>query len=82
MEGLIDLEIAGDIDRKYFLAFLKGLTQIKYKSSFAKVQAAKIKQRGNEGAEDDEDEVDLEYLYQNLFAQSSIQVEEFNQLAT
>jgi len=38
MEGLIDLEIAGEIDRKFFLAFLKGLTQIKFKSQLKKVQ--------------------------------------------
>ena len=63
MEGLIDLEIAGDMDRKYFLAFLKGLTQIKYKTNFAKVHAAKVKQRSHEGVEDEEDQVDLEYLY-------------------
>ena len=43
MEGLIDLELAGDLDRKFFLAFLKGLTQIKFKSNFAKVQALKAK---------------------------------------
>ena len=82
MEGLIDLEIAGEMDRKYFLAFLKGLTQIKLKSNFAKVQAAKAKQRSAEdGAGEEENQVDLEYLYQNLFQQSSIQVEEFNTLA-
>ena len=63
MEGLIDLELAGDIDRKYFLAFLKGLAQIKFRTNFEKVQARKEKQRGNEEAEDDEDHVDLEYLY-------------------
>ena len=40
MEGLIDLEIAGEIDRKFFLAFLKGLTQIKFKNQLKKVQQA------------------------------------------
>jgi hypothetical protein len=28
------LELAGDMDRKYFLAFLKGLSQIKYKDLY------------------------------------------------
>ena len=51
MEGLIDLEIAGDLDRKIFLAFLKGLSQVKFKNQFAKVQAAKAKQRGNTATE-------------------------------
>ena len=64
MEGLIDLEIVGEMDRKYFLAFLKGLTQIKLKANFEKVAASKAKQRGQDVAEaDEEDQVDLEYLY-------------------
>ena len=57
MEGLIDLELAGEMDRKYFLAFLKGLTQIKFKKHFEKVRAAK-------GISDqDEEPVDLTFLY-------------------
>ena len=32
MEGLIDLELASELDRKIYLAFLKGLTQIKFRS--------------------------------------------------
>lgn len=32
MEGLIDLELAGELERKTYLAFLKGLTQIKFQS--------------------------------------------------
>lgn len=34
MENTINLELAGDMDRKYFLAFLKGLCQIKYKDLY------------------------------------------------
>ncbi len=32
MEGLIDLELASEIERKIYLAFLKGLTQIKFRN--------------------------------------------------
>ena len=49
MEGLTDLEMAGDLDRKYFLAFLKGLSQIKFKDAFKKVREANARQyKGNE----------------------------------
>ena len=64
MEGLIDLEIASELDKKYFLAFLKGLTQIKFKSQ--------MKKSGQSQENAEEPEVDLEYLYQNLFNDSSI----------
>lgn len=37
MENGINLEFAGDLDRKYFLAFLKGLAQIKYKDLYTKL---------------------------------------------
>ena len=36
MEGLIDLEQASELDRKIYLAFLKGLTQIKFRAQFRK----------------------------------------------
>ena len=39
--------MAGDLDRKYFLAFLKGLSQIKFKDSLKKVKEVKAKQYGN-----------------------------------
>lgn len=32
MEGLIDLELATELDRKVYLAFLRGLTKIKFRS--------------------------------------------------
>jgi len=38
MENQIVLEAAADIDRKYFLAFLKGLCQIKYKDIYTKLR--------------------------------------------
>lgn len=62
MEGLIDLELAGEIDRKYFLAFLKGLTQMRFRKHFEKVKLSK-------GLTDlqDEEPVDLNFLYQNFF---------------
>ena len=37
MEGLIDLELAGELERKIFLAFLKGMSQIKFRSQFRKL---------------------------------------------
>ena len=64
MEGLTDLEMAGDLDRKYFLAFLKGLSQIKFKDAFKKVKEANAKQyKGTGSAEDEEEDVDLGFLY-------------------
>ena len=81
MEGLIDLQMAGDLDRKYFLAFLKGLSQIKFKDSLHKVKEVKAKQYGNTGqVEDDEEDVDLGFLYQNLFDPLTTSPDEFNQL--
>ena len=41
MEGLIDIEIASEVDRKIYLALLKGLTQIKFRNQFKKVEKAK-----------------------------------------
>ena len=79
MEGLIDLELAADLDRKFFLAFLKGLTQIKFKSQLAKVEQAHSRGQA-QGEQEDGEHVDLPYLYENLFAQSSISPEEFNTL--
>ena len=54
--------MAGDLDRKYFLAFLKGLSQIKFKDAYKKVREQKSLQYGNTGEEEDED-VDLGFLY-------------------
>ena len=38
MEGLIDLELASEVERKVYLAFLKGLMQIKFRSQIKKEQ--------------------------------------------
>ena len=55
MESSVNLEAAGEIDRKYFLAFLKGLAQIKYKDLYSKLRA-------REG-ETSEQVIELEVLY-------------------
>lgn len=84
MEGLIDLEIASEVERKVYLAFLKGLTQIKFQSQFKKEES--IRQKNKQSADEsqqqqtEETEVDLEYLYTNLFANTGIQGDQFNQL--
>jgi len=66
MEGLIDLELASELDRKVFLAFLKGMTQIKFRGQFRKVHQQQQERRGgaaDEAAEDEIEAIDLEYLY-------------------
>ena len=55
MEDMINLESAADLDRKYFLAFLKGLSQIKYKDLINKL---KVKE-----GEAIDGQMDLEFLY-------------------
>ena len=42
MEGVIDLRASDFLERKFVLAFLKGLTSIKYRDMFKK--AEKLKQ--------------------------------------
>jgi hypothetical protein len=59
MENVINLEQASDMDRKYFLAFLKGLCQIKYKDIYTKLKIKEGEQLDNQ--------MDLEFLYSNLF---------------
>ena len=79
MEGLIDLELASELDRKIFLAFLKGMSQIKFRSQYRKLNQQQQRSAAEETAEDTE--IDLEYLYTNLFQGStSLQSEQFNQL--
>ena len=43
MEGMIDLRGASSLERKFILAFLKGLTSIKYRDIFKKAEAEKQK---------------------------------------
>jgi hypothetical protein len=51
------LDAAGGMDRKYFYAFVKGLTNIKYKDIFL---------RSKKDFDLDET-MDLQFLYGNLF---------------
>jgi hypothetical protein len=72
MDNVINLEAASDLDRKYFLAFLKGLAQIKYKDLYTKL---KIKE-----GEALDAQMDLEFLYSNLFDPEQFSADTFNQL--
>jgi hypothetical protein len=56
MEGQIRLD-AGGMDRKYFYAFFKGLTNIKYKEAFLRSRTDF----------DLDESMDLQFLYANLF---------------
>ena len=47
MEGVIDLSGTNSLDRKFVLAFLKGLTSIKYRDIFKKLEAEKMKKDQN-----------------------------------
>ena len=85
MEGLIDLELAGELERKIFLAFLKGMSQIKFRSQFRKLHSSSTRKQhrvggaaAEEPAEDESESIDLEYLYTNLFQGTSLQSEQFN----
>lgn len=57
MEGQIRIDAAGGMDRKYFYAFVKGLTNIKYKDTFLK----------SKRDFDLDESMDLQFLYANLF---------------
>jgi hypothetical protein len=59
MENLIDLSRAADLDRKYFVAFLKGLMSMKYADLFAKMAES--------NGEEPPEVMDLNFLYNNLF---------------
>ena len=72
MDSQIELSRASDLDRKYLVAFFKGLVSIKYADLFAKVAKA-----NNEEAPE---VMDLDFLYSNLFNQEVTPPEVFNQL--
>jgi hypothetical protein len=72
MDNLIDLRAAADLDRKYFVAFLKGLTSMKYAFQFAKM--------ASENGEDAPEVMDLDFLYSNLFNQEMTSADSFNKL--
>jgi hypothetical protein len=59
MESQIILDCGG-MDRKYFYAFIKGLSQIKYKDYFLKCKDTK---------DEIDENMDLSFLYSNLFNQ-------------
>ena len=63
---------ASDLDRKFFLAFLKGLASIKYEGLLAQVASA-----NNESVPD---LMDIEFLYSNLFNPNVNAAETFNNL--
>ena len=73
MEGIISLESAHELDRKYMIAFLKGLSEVKYREYFAKAKAAQANQ-------EEEEPMDLEFLYTNLFDESVTSADDFNNL--
>jgi len=70
MENLIRLDRAADIDKKYLLAFLKGLCQIKYKDLYDKLRQVEGEQA--------EQNMSLEFLYSNLFDPNSFSPDSFN----
>ena len=63
---------ASDLDRKFFLAFLKGLASIKYERLIAQVATA--------NHEPEPDHMDIEFLYTNLFNPNVTPAETFNTL--
>ena len=73
MEGLISLDCAHELDRKYMIAFLKGLSEVKYRDYFVKAKAAQNNQ-------EEEEPMDLEFLYANLFDESVTTPDDFNSL--
>ena len=70
MDTALSLLHAGSMDRKYFYAFIKGLTNIKYKHIFV---------RSKKDFDLDEG-MDLQFLYANLFTEGETTLEQFNKL--
>ena len=70
MDALIELTRASDLERKYFVAFLKGLMSIKYADLFTKVAEA--------NGEEPPEVMDLDFLYSNLFNQEMTSADTFN----
>ena len=77
MEGVIDLRGANSLERKFVLAFLKGLTSIKYRDVFKKQEAEKKKRDQTQEAEPD---IDISFLYENLFNPQEVSPDVFNKL--
>lgn len=72
METLIDLQVAADIERKYFTAFLKGLAGIKYRDLLSKLAVA--------NGEEVPEPMELDFLYSNLFNPDVTSADDFNSL--
>ncbi|MFO0116679.1 MAG: hypothetical protein ACK521_03380, partial [bacterium] len=70
MEGMIDLRGVNALERKFVLAFLKGLASIKYRDIFKRAEAEKMKGK-TENAEAEPD-IDVSFLYENLFGPQDI----------
>lgn len=70
MENVIDLNAASDLERKYFLAFLKSLASIRYRGLFEKLAAA--------NKEEAPEHMDLDFLYSNLFNPEMTPADTFN----
>ncbi len=68
----MEITIQTDVDRKYLLAFFKGLCQVKYKDLYAKLR---LKQ--NDVVDQT---MDLEFLYAQLFQPGQMSPDEFNSL--
>jgi len=78
MEGLIDLRGTNALERKFVLAFLKGLASIKYRDIFKRAEAEKRK--GKQESTEAEPEIDVSFLYENLFNPQEVQPDQFNKL--
>jgi hypothetical protein len=70
MEQTFRITDASGMDRKYFYAFIKGLTNIKYKDIFL---------RSKKDFDLDEG-MDLQFLYTNLFQEGETSLDQFNKL--
>lgn len=66
MNTAIKIDVGG-MDKKYFYAFIKGLSTIKYKEYFEKSKAA--------SGGDSEENMDLQFLYSNLFNEQETSLE-------
>ena len=78
MEGTIDIRGADTLERKFVLAFLKGLASIKYRDIFKKAEAEK--QKGKTEKVESEPEIDVGFLYENLFNPQEVSPDVFNKL--
>ena len=78
MEGMIDLRGANTLERKFVLAFLKGLASIKFRDIFKKAEAER--QKGKSEKQETEPDIDIGFLYENLFNPQDLTPDAFNKL--